>query len=390
VGLVITYHALGIAFDNFEFEALGPRSSYRAPSWLERAPQPTLTPNPAIAALQPIEGQQVWFDVNSYTPSGSIPYDIYQIYEINSPWDPKQIDVLQFTQWDFVRTLMGRPPVEDLAIRERVDFSIENDLAIAILVDGLIDSDIENVWDYDYDSACDGSELADYSLGHIKRVYQHDGEVSYIVLDTPFERNSRTGHANDCNLTYEEVSRELLAFMRKIHSKYPEVRFGLREYTKCYAVGNYHGRCGTIRGDLRDIFDIFLNIVSDGGERIEFFHAIAPYDWNQQYTDGGEWLKLKLLQDHIQEEGMRFGLVYTSFVGGGLSDQLFYHDVLMAKVRFESVGGDPDDFIIESWMDYPKKWLPEDEPYTFTYLLKDFVSLSRAEITEKLEQETPE
>lgn len=91
---------------------------------------------------------------------------------------------------------------------------------------------------------------------------------------------------------------------------------------------------------------------------------------------------LNALQDYVYEKDLGFDMINTSVRGGDTSDELFHKETLLAKRRFEDVGGDPDDFIIMSWLDYPKTWLPEDEPNTFTNLIMDFVEPSADDIAD--------
>lgn len=191
--------------------------------------------------------------------------------------------------------------------------------------------------------------------------------------------------SNDCDFSYERVSEELLDYMQEIRREHPDVRFGLEETVHWFAVGDYPSSPGNNRGDLLEIIDTFLRVVNQGGERLDYFHAVAPYDWTQNFPGAQGWSKLKSLEGYVHEKGLRFGVVYSTVRGGETSDELFYEDVLLAKAKFEEVGGDPDDFILKSWGEHPKSWLPDDEPFTFTNLIKYFVELSADDITEKFE-----
>jgi len=183
-----------------------------------------------------------------------------------------------------------------------------------------------------------------------------------------------SGSPNPCGYTTEEAAEQLLLYMKTIHRRFPEVKIGLIEPVSWYTVGNFPNHAGEYYGDLPLLLDTILPILAEGGESLEFFHADSPFDYTEELYGGQGWAKLKALQDFVQSKKMRFGLIFNSDRAGRISDELFFHETLLSKAKFAHAGGDPDDLILQSWYSHPREWLPEDEPYTYTYLLNKFLA----------------
>jgi hypothetical protein len=231
-------------------------------------------------------------------------------------------------------------------------------IAVAVELGGLRD------WD------CSGADLARIELNGLNKFVAAGGAISFLAMDSPFGHTLATSIPGNCGYTAQQVSDELVVYLRAMHLAMPWVSIGLIEPVPWYSVGALGPNPGNNYGDLPQILDLFLTSLAQNGERIDFFHADSPYDYDQANPDG--WTKLLALQQIVQNHGLRFGLIYNSDAGGQAGDQEFHDQTLAALQAFKNVGGNPDDFIVQSWYPHPSVMVPEYQLYTFTNDQHDF------------------
>ena len=234
-------------------------------------------------------------------------------------------------------------------------------IAVAVELGGLRD------WD------CSGADLARIELNGLNKLVAAGGAISFLAMDSPFGHTLSTSIPGNCGYSPQQVSDELVVYLRVVHQAMPWVSIGLIEPVPWYSVGALPPNSGNNYGDLPQILDVFLTTLAQQRERLDFFHADSPYDYDQANPDG--WNKLLALQQVVRGHGLRFGLIYNSDAGGRAGDQEFHDQTLAALQAFKNVGGNPDDFIVQSWYPYPATMVPEDQPYSFTNDQKDFESL---------------
>ena len=233
-------------------------------------------------------------------------------------------------------------------------------IGIAVEVGGLRD------WD------CSGSSLAATEWAGLNRLVGAGGAISFLALDSPFGHTLATAIPGNCGYTVQQASEELVAYIHVMRQALPGVQIGLIEPVPWYSVGAYGPNPGNDFGDLPQLLDAFLTILSQHGEALDFFHADSPYDYAEAHPDG--WGKLLALQHEVQSHGLRFGLIYNSDAGGNAGDQQFHDQTLAAFQAFHAAGGSPDDLIVQSWYPFPSVMVPEDQPYTFTNVMKNGIA----------------
>ena len=120
----------------------------------------------------------------------------------------------------------------------------------------------------------------------------------------------------------------------------------------------------------------------------EFFRL--DVDWNafgKYYTNAhGEsryltweqgWREVKRIEDHCRSIGLPFSLIYwAADVAGSAALQAnpasWYNSILQMGQRYRSVGGRPDQYVVQTWIGLPDKTLPEDHPHSFAYSVVEF------------------
>jgi len=219
---------------------------------------------------------------------------------------------------------------------------------------------------------CSGAQVGAVDRDHINKFVLAGGAISFIALDEPFANSIASGAVPNCGYTVAQAATELVTEIHIMREAFPGVEIGLIEPVPSYSVGVYPSNSGTGYGDLPQLLDTFLSTLDQAHERIDFFHADAPYDYDQALPSG--WQKLVALEQVVRAHGLRFGLIYNSEAGGQAGDQPFHDQTLAAVVAYQAPGGNPDDLIVQSWYSHPSAMVAEDQPNTFTNTGKDVIA----------------
>ena len=218
---------------------------------------------------------------------------------------------------------------------------------------------------------CSGVSVGNVDSDFIQRLVHAGSAISFIALDSPFANAIASGLEPNCGYTVAQAATELVTEIGIMRRAFPGVEIGLIEPATSYSVGIYPGNTGDY-GDLVQLLDTFLATLAQAHERIDFFHADAPYD--QTLANPYGWQKIVALEQAVRSDGVRFGLIYNSEAGGQTGDQPFHDQTLAAFTGYQAAGGNPDDLIVQSWMPYPSAMVPEDQANTFTNTAKDVIA----------------
>jgi hypothetical protein len=219
---------------------------------------------------------------------------------------------------------------------------------------------------------CSGASVGNVDSDFIQRLVRAGGAISFIALDEPFANSIASGAEPNCGYTVAQAAAELATEIHIMRAAFPGVEIGLIEPVPWYSVGSYPSNSVTAFGDLPQVLDTFLSVLAQAHERIDFFHADAPYDYDQALPNG--WQKVVALEQVVRDHGLRFGLIYNSEAGGTAGDEPFYDQTLAALRAYQAAGGNPDDLIMQSWYQYPSAMVPEDQANTFTNTAKDLIA----------------
>lgn len=93
----------------------------------------------------------------------------------------------------------------------------------------------------------------------------------------------------------------------------------------------------------------------------------------------GSWKEARQLELWCRQHKLPFGMIYwpsgfESLRKQGLGDDSTYYTSTMQQgYDYRRVGGNPDQYVIESWVGAPAHSVPETEEWTFTRTVRDFV-----------------
>lgn len=185
------------------------------------------------------------------------------------------------------------------------------------------------------------------------RIQKAGGDLTYVAMDEPLWYAHHFSGKNACGWSMEDVARDIVPRVAALRDKFPTVLIGDIE------------PIGTVQpadwvGEITQWTHVYQQVV---GEPLNFFHADVAWNgpWQQQ---------LPAVKRHIDEAGLKFGIIYD---GGGSkqeSDEVWTRE---AEQRFRMVESNPamipDHAIIQTWARWPRKMLPEDQLGTLTNLV---------------------
>ncbi len=277
--------------------------------------------------------------------------------------------LLEDSDWETVRdnldvfgihmnALNNRRPI----VQELVAFQQRTGIAIGIEAGGLR-------MHYGQADTC-GETAARREINKYGVIFRAGGTVDYLQLDSPIGFMLRS---NGGAYTPSEASRELADYIEIVGNQFPDMSIGIIEPIPWYTIDEFPSHPGQNRGDLLEIYDVLLDTLDSRGLSIDFFNADCPYDYalNRGY-DG--FAKLVRLQEWCQDNDLQYGQIFNSARGGANSNEQFGRETIAYYDTLTAAGADPDILLVMSWYPHPDVALPEDEPWTFTYTLREFMS----------------
>jgi len=172
--------------------------------------------------------------------------------------------------------------------------------------------------------------------------------------------------------------------MRAALKRHPKLRFFLLTNFPNWGYKgdvSYHGT-GPNRqqlGDYDEVVNIVLRKVNAAGLNFAGITVDNPYEYligehkSSTLKDPSNinWLKrVRMYEKFCDVRRLPFNLIINSETGGGTSDKEFYKRTLKMLETYINSGGNPSRYIVQSWYPFPEKTVPENKPYTMTYLVK--------------------
>lgn len=187
-----------------------------------------------------------------------------------------------------------------------------------------------------------------------ERIAKAGGTIAYIDMDEPFYFAHFYAGPHACRWPAAQVARAAAAFVKEMRAHFPHVVIGDAEPVRGAADG------GAIRGYARWA-DAFRAAT---GAPLAFFHA--DVQWKQSWRMPLEHLAGVLRARHIP-----LGVIINGD-GDDTSDKVW---IAHALAHYRAIAKDrriaPDQMVFQSWAPHPTHLLPDTDPGTFTYLLKE-------------------
>lgn len=180
------------------------------------------------------------------------------------------------------------------------------------------------------------------------RIKAAGGTLRYVAFDEPFFYGALYTGPNACQWDVRRIAQAVAAYVRRIRTVFPNVKFG---DTEPLTTGAHVER-------YKEWIDAYREAT---GESLAFMHLDIQYTlprWPQVTRE---------LEEFAQSRGVPFGVIY--FGDHDSATDLAW--LTKAQERFElyeTEGGRPDHAVLQSWQDKPDRVLPERRR-TFTNLI---------------------
>jgi hypothetical protein len=246
------------------------------------------------------------------------------------------------------------------------------------------------------------------------RLREHGSRLDYIDLDNTIGILMDAGWIGKTHrvremeraATPEEAVEFLIAWMKQTYELMPQVKIGMIECVWRYSFDEFPGTDpaksfkdnNPSHGDLRPIMDLVFKRLDEEGLKLHFFHGEHARLAVMQLAEGYEidkWAKLKRLEEYFKSRGVEFGILYADESAAWWwpdrvkenADAVVANNMVNNAVQHWANGGRVDHVVLQSWEKQPSKMVPEDQPDTFTNVVKrvldNFESLDNKAKTER-------
>jgi hypothetical protein len=195
-----------------------------------------------------------------------------------------------------------------------------------------------------------------------KRLTALGGKLDYIELDEPVTWGySRTGQTRlgypFCHKPIDVLVNEMAPQIAILRQYFPNMQFGL--------VDSVNGRWPDLPQGILSLIDTMNRKLH---VKVGFMHTDVA--WDSDWRPG-----LQVLAQGLRVRQVRFGIICD----GALNSPSDAAWTELALKRCRDVNSDPrtrlDDFMVQSWLPQPSHYLPENQPGTSTWLLKQVEAL---------------
>ncbi|MCF7731057.1 MAG: hypothetical protein K9N23_05190 [Akkermansiaceae bacterium] len=191
------------------------------------------------------------------------------------------------------------------------------------------------------------------------------GRIDALAMDEPLCCVRKDLKKSDAYAVEETAN-----FVALVRKNYPTVRIGDIEPYPFLQREELLAFLDALQARLKE-----LNV-----RGLDFFRL--DVDWNH-FTIGnriypGNWPDVKQLELACRQRKLPFSLIYWAADYGRMKelnladDATWYLGVMRQGNDYAFVGGAPDQYVIESWVDAPSAAVPETAEWTFTRSVRDF------------------
>lgn len=183
----------------------------------------------------------------------------------------------------------------------------------------------------------------------LERIRRTGGELSYIAMDEPFYYGHQYSGPNACHESATEIARRVAATVVIARSIFPNVQIGDEEVVNASRPA---------MDELAEWADAYRAAV---GEPLAFIHA--DVEWS-----GLAMRELEPLAAALKARHVSLGIIYNADADAR-SDEAWAQSATEHFTEIESVFGvHPDHAVFQTWVRYPTRMMPDDQPGTLTNL----------------------
>ena len=176
-------------------------------------------------------------------------------------------------------------------------------------------------------------------LATASRIRAAGGTLRYVAFDEPFFYGALYTGPNACRWDTLRVAQAVAAYVRRIRTVFPNVKFG---DTEPLTTGAHVER-------YKEWVDAYREAT---GENLAFLHLDIQYTLPR-------WPQLaRELEEFARSRGVPFGVIYNGD-GSDVSDAAWLAKAQQRFELYETEGGRTDHAVLQSWSDKPDRVLPE-------------------------------
>lgn len=194
------------------------------------------------------------------------------------------------------------------------------------------------------------------------------GKFSILAMDEPLVAVRSHLKKKGINKPDEYAVEETAKFIAQVRADYPWVR-----------IGDIEGYPGIPIEDHKWWIDALQTRLKEMGVRGLDFYRL-DVDWTHfDLTLKGSWKEVLDLEKFCRSRNLPFSNIYWAANYGLLKkfgmadDTAWYVGVLGQGYRYASVGGRPDEYVVQSWVKAPAIMTPDSKYFTFTSSVRDFI-----------------
>jgi len=207
------------------------------------------------------------------------------------------------------------------------------------------------------------------------------GRVDFLVTDNVFIK-SQGWAKEDYGWSYEEAVERYATFVAGVKEKYPDIKIGMIEaafrfYWEDPEKFPQEGSPKKSQGDLKQLLLDVMKACEEKGTKLDMFQPEYAYQRIENTKNG--WQKLKAMETFCRAHEMDFIFLFNDHEGGKESNELFYEGVMHCLKQVQKHDLRPTMGTIQSWYEHPTVELPENEPYTFMNMVRDFIHIYTGE-----------
>ncbi len=244
-----------------------------------------------------------------------------------------------------------------------------------------------------------GRITAQTEIAKIDMLLKAGGVPSYLNMDGPIRRlmhpGQDVGKEDIPGLTdINEVAAEIVDYLKEWRKSFPKIKFfELSNFPNWGWKGNSSYRnSGMANGDFAVVLPVVLDAAKRAGVPFAGVTVDNPYEYAKGTADHDgimnyhlppptgekdpskiDWMARILdIEKMVKARRMDFNLIVNS-QGGNVSSEAFCDLTLKMVDDYRAIGGRPSRYIVQSWLKYPEKAVPESEMYTLSWLFKQVV-----------------
>lgn len=195
------------------------------------------------------------------------------------------------------------------------------------------------------------------------RIQRLGGTIDAIAMDEPLLCVRR-----DLKEPDEYAVKEIADYIALVRENFPRIRIGDIETYPSIPLPDHFKWIDALQAEL----------AGRHVRGLEFYRL--DVNWAEFIVfDRGNWPDVKKLERFCRQRKLGFSLIYWASGYPGLEkkgladDSTWYTSIMQQGYDYALVGGSPDQYVIESWLnDAPARTLPDTDSFTFTRSVLDF------------------